>query len=519
MYCIIQLRIYVEQYDIRPSIDDTYQAEAMNGAALDHLFTEKANQLVNIVICIQTLGVVVIFIGIIVVVACTIKSNSMGKKTSLIKEIKYKSAISKQTFLISISMNSFMFLLYAIAMDAAAIHYRNKTLFSDAKDELSHLAINILPSLPFVALVFDFVALFIYIIAFTIVLFYFCCQVESIKGCSVFTVIPSLLGPLLGLINHFPFIAMAYIIDSYYASSIFVYYMVIFFICFVAVHLTMRACLRSQLPTGQEESNICSKILGGVDKTRNATIGRCLCPAESDDKNGKVIHDYACFLCPVATSFILLLFLLSIVVLVICYFVIIPLNGSVSGAPHQLIGFYQSVIIFLGIFITYKTVLHKKHGSLKSAIKNRKEALKKDTNTDTDWKDLPGDEKTTQFHEMVISLVEHYYNKTVVASGENPAGENISTADSDESGSGSEVVSQGGTRSRSGSAVTNENDSATDNPTVVSQDDVRSESAVPENDHRRAAANLNVTKSGKDASSDQDIMLPLLDEHGNSAST
>ena len=206
------------------------------------------------------------------------------------------------------------------------------------------------------------------------------------------------IGPLLGLINHTPFIAIAYINDSYYASSIFVYYMVILFVCFVAVHLSMRAFLRAQLPKPQTESNVWSRIFN----FKNASL-QCLCST--------------------IVSILLLLFLLSIVVIVICYLIIIPLNGSVSGASHQLIGFYQTVIIFLGVFITYKAVLHKKHGGLKSAIRNRKIPLKKSDSTGTQWSDLPDVEKIIVYHEMVLDLVKHLHDEKEVAdSTENVAG-------------------------------------------------------------------------------------------------
>ena len=443
----------------------------MDGVALHHLYTEKANQLINIVICTQTLGVVVIFASIIMIVVCSVKYN--GPEKIFIKEIKYKSAISKQTFLISLSINSLMFLLCAIAMDAAAIHYRNRTFLLDVKDDLSHLAFNILYCLPLVTLAFDLVALAVYTGALVIVLIYFCAKVDS-KGCSIFTVIPSLLGPLLGLISHSPYIAIAYINNSYYASSIFVYYVVIFFICFIAIHLTMRACLRTQLPD-QEESNICSKILGNVDKTRTVT-SCCQCPVEA--RNGRVIHDYVCFLCPIVLSLLLLLFLLSAVVTIICYFVIIPLNGSVSGAPHQLIGFYQSVIIFLGIFITYKTVMHKKRGSLKHAIKNYQTKNETDTANDvaTKWKDLPGDERMAKFHEMVIDLVFHAKNKA--KSGGDAIKEDINTGTSGNEGS------------------SNAGDKSNSEPKTGSQDDTRSSGSaesdsVNEWRHRDAAVELN----------------------------
>ena len=515
----------------------------MDGVALNHLYTEKSNQLINVVICTQTLGVVAIFASIVVIVACTVKSNDLKK--FCVKEIKYKSVISKQTFLISLSINSLMFLLYAIAMDGAAIHYRDRTFLVDSRNELSHLSFDVLYRLPFVTLTFDLVALVVYIVALIIVILYFCTKVDS-KGCSVFTVIPSLSGPLFGLISHSPYIAIAYINDSYYASSIFVYYMVIFFVCFVAIHLTMRACLMTQLPEQAANSNVCSKILGTVGETRTVT-SCCLCQRET--KNGQVIHDYVCFLCPVVLSFLLLLFLLAIVVTVICYFVIIPLNGSVSGAPHQLIGFYQTVIIFFGIFLTYKTILQKKHGSLKHAVKDYQMKVNGTGITDemvTDWKNLPGDERVTRFHETVIDLVFHAKNSGGnmgnVGDGDRAAAgntENVRDGDRDAAGNAENVgdgdrdaagnagnVGDGDRAENTGNAIgeTNASCSATsitatqtENNVGSIQDEERPGSQTPSKDTsslHQGAAKLNEQPKESDESSLENVpLLPLADNN------
>jgi uncharacterized membrane protein len=362
----------------------------VDGVALHNLYKERYNQLINIAICVQTLGVVMAFTGVVAIICCTIKSKD-GRKF-YVREIRHRSIVSKETFLISLSINGFIFLLYATAMALAAVVYQFKdNLLSDAKvkDELRGLNKRGLKFLPIMALVVDLFALFITYMGYIIAIMCYYSKKKDSKICSIITVIPSLLGPLLGLINHSPFIAIAYINDSYYASSIFVYYMVVFFICFIAVHVSMRAFLRSRLQGSQEESNIWSNLKG----------------APCDRALG--------YLCSTIVSIVLVLFLLSVVVIVICYLIIIPLNGSLSGASHQLIGFYQTIIIFLGIFITYKTVLHKKHGGLKSAIRNLKEPLKEKDSTGTQWSDLPLVEKTIMYHEMVLDLVKHKYEKKV----------------------------------------------------------------------------------------------------------
>lgn len=384
----------------------------MDGAALNRLFTEEGNRLINIVICTQSLGIVAIVTFVVTIKVCTMNVKSRGHEKTFVKEIEYKSTVSKQTYLISLSINSLVFMLYAVAMDCVAVHYRDKTFLSVENDEeSSRFAFGILHYLPLVALAFDLLALAVYIITLTIMITCYFKKLDSRK-CSVCNIIPSLVGPLIGLINHSPFIAIAYINHSYYASSIFVYYMVIFFVCFVAVNITIRACLRSQLLPDQAESNICSKVLGDVNKTRTIK-SPCWCPME--ERNGKVTNDYICFLVPVVVSFLLLLFLLSTVVIMICYLVIIPLNGSLSGASHQLIGFYQTIIIFLGIFLTYKAFFCKKRGSLKNTIKNypKKKGNEASGNTASDLKDLPSKEKIVRFQEMVINLVEHFHVKNI----------------------------------------------------------------------------------------------------------
>ena len=354
----------------------------------DDLFNKNSHQLTTTVICVQTLGVIMILISIIVIIACTSKLKGQP-----VNKIEYEPTIGRQAMLISFSVNGTMLLLYSIAMDGAAIYFRDNSLLSDLtkvhhKDSVGQ-PFDILYNLPIVVLLFDIVAVLFCISALLFAVGYFCYKVHTRPAThSLSTLVPSVIGILFGIITHSPFIAIAYINDSYYASSIFVYYMVIFFVCFAAVHLITNACLQSV-----------------VLKESKFNVWNCIFKTEGENATScKSIR----FLCPIIVTFLVLILVLLTVALVIIYFVIIPLNGSVSGAPHQLIGFYQSVIIFLGILITYKTILHKKYGGLKGAIKSRKELALKDG---VNWKDLPDEEKTARFYDMYIDLVEAYHKE------------------------------------------------------------------------------------------------------------
>ena len=188
--------------------------------------------------------------------------------------------------------------------------------------------------------------------------------------------------------------------------------------CFAAVHTIVNACLRSVV-LDESKFNVWNYIFKKGDKKPQSC---------------KSIR----FLCPITVVFLVLILILLTVALVIIYFVIIPLNGSVSGAPHQLIGFYQSIIIFLGILITYKTILHKKYGGLKGAIKSRKESP---LNDDVNWKDLLDKEKTDRFYDMYIDLVKEYHKEKI--SLKDPSG----LTDSDIKGSHPESNKLGGQKS------------------------------------------------------------------------
>ena len=392
----MQLRIYIEQYHIRPSIDDTYQAEAVNEDTLGALFEEKASQLIKIVIILQTLGVSLILVSIAMIAICTIKGKQ-GQRFYRV-EIKHKPAINKQAILISASVNGTVFLLYAVALDIAAIYYRSNSLLSDLetinhKDKIGR-PFDILYNLPIVVVVFDAVAALPCIIMLFIVIVHFCYKGSDKNNysiCQLYKVI--LLGPMLSIAAHSPFIAIAYINDAYYAGSIFIYYVVILFACFAAVHLTMNACLKSIVL--EDELNIWNLIFENCCKLKGKK--------NTENKSLEVRRKCSQTLCPIAIMFLMLFFILVAVVIVILYFIIIPLNGSVSGAPHQLFGFYQTIIIFLGIFITYKTVLHKKHSGLKYAIKKR-ESL---------HTDVSDEDKRLKFYGMVIDLVEHFHEEKV----------------------------------------------------------------------------------------------------------
>ena len=95
--------------------------------------------------------------------------------------------------------------------------------------------------------------------------------------------------------------------------------------------------------------------------------------------------------------------MLALVVSIICYFVLIPINKSISDAPNQLIGIYQSAVVIIAVFILYKTCIHKKKKPLKRAITKYKV-----DDGDTEWNKKTEKEQQEFFYTKLLTIVEKY---------------------------------------------------------------------------------------------------------------
>ena len=86
--------------------------------------------------------------------------------------------------------------------------------------------------------------------------------------------------------------------------------------------------------------------------------------------------------------------------MITCYFVLIPINKSISDAPNRLIGLYQSAVVVIAIILLYKTFLRKKRHPLDKAIKNCRNDLSEEK-----WVALSEEEKQDHFYTKVVKII------------------------------------------------------------------------------------------------------------------
>ncbi len=99
---------------------------------------------------------------------------------------------------------------------------------------------------------------------------------------------------------------------------------------------------------------------------------------------------------------VLVLFIIGIVAVLTSYFVIIPINRSISDAPNRLVGIYESAIVLVGAYIAYKAFFKAKK-YLESSVIKRENPLTRESKDK--WKDMSDEEKLAEFYSAVVDII------------------------------------------------------------------------------------------------------------------
>ena len=192
---------------------------------------------------------------------------------------------------------------------------------------------------------------------------------------------------------HSHYIIIAYINDGHHAGSIFIYYSVVicigYAICWAGFH--PQKCLKPKSKQSNKDSNgIGIAVLAGFA--------------------------FAVYL--------------GIVVTTTVYFVLIPINKSISDVPDRLAGIYMSGAFAIVAFVLFRMInffyrSRKPHGIEKAIIKQAT-SLK---TSNEEWNTKTDDEKVDELYEVVVHIISSNYKKTleVVDEGINTGNERRNT--------------------------------------------------------------------------------------------
>ena len=204
-----------------------------------------------------------------------------------------------------------------------------------------------------------------------------CCNRKQYLLQAILTV-----GPILVLVTHLPYVAISYLNDASYASSIFIYYTVVSFVVFGSVESTFRMCQRT----------VFTEERSGVSRTGNGS---------TDNQR------FGCSTFQWGLKIVVLVLFVPFVVLLIgmttAALVVVPISRAFSDAPNRLAGFYETLIVVVGAYFAYISFFNMKP-TLEAAVKKREQHILQ-RKKDTDWKQLSDDGKVEEFYDYVVDLV------------------------------------------------------------------------------------------------------------------
>jgi hypothetical protein len=322
----LQLKAHVQGQSIFPLIDNTYSAKAVNKDTLDKMLRSHGSKITEIVVSLQCLLFVFILVAVITVAIAHGCSHKWYKTLQKISTANVHLR-TKQASILAVVIVSYVIISYIIALDIAALARHDRPFNDHVLAIYNKNQSGPIYNIHFIVSAFDFLGA-LFLLGMTIVSIIL--HVRPCQNCSVccntfFFLVLSTLGLICCIVTHVPFIAIAYLNDAYHAGSIFAFYTIISLILFAVVELLIVSC---------------QKKFDFEDDTSSSQSDRCL--------------DCPCGWCTTSVVGIAMASLLSITAILTCYFVIIPINRSISDAPNRLVGVYESAILLVGAYIAYK---------------------------------------------------------------------------------------------------------------------------------------------------------------------
>ena len=375
-----------------PGIDENYFARTERNT--ENLFTFS--------ISIYTL--IFYILGFIITVTMTVLILWIYYNTKRIDIYK-----NSKSNVFSIALTAGILMLYILALDiAAVVTLKDKTpVLNDRNIDDNDL--------PYIVLSFDAAMAILWGVCWilTFVSWSKCTNSNRCNSCNVkqLYLLQAILiiGPIFMMVTHLPYIAISYLNDASYASSIFIYYTVVTFVIFGSLKLTYGTFQQAIISGEANEINYYQQAVG-------FSIHNCGASSTYGEENEEGFRDCRCFAiasciknerrfkCVIIVLFVP--FILILIGMTTATLVVVPISRAFSDAPNRLLGFYETVIVVAGAYFAYMSFFNNKP-TLETAIKKRgKHILRRED--DSKWQQLSEDERVAIFYDRVVELAVQY---------------------------------------------------------------------------------------------------------------
>ena len=406
----IQLKNFIQRASFDPVIDNNYFARAEENDE-DILSTSTAKYILAFYIVGFTLALIIALILLFIYFNTKRWDKKLARRTSKKKKL-YKYAKSK---IFSIAVSIFFLNLYALILDGFALYTIVK-----GNVTINERYVNDLPK---IVTFVDIAGALAWITCWILGLCSWAChtptnelnETKRFQNKEYMFLALSTLGPILSLVIHLPYIAIAYLNDASYATSIFIYYTITVFVLFGVLDLTYGTCQGAIINVNNEHP-------------RNQEEG-CYAYCPSNEARTRALFTIA------IPAFALITLILA--GMITALLVVIPISKAFSDVSNRLIGFYQSAIVLIGAYLIYRNFFKKKP-SLESAVKNREKFIPtKVIKNDKHWEQLSRDDRVEEFYSRFVDIVANHPIGAGMREEEEEAGQE-EEGDEEEEGAGQE---------------------------------------------------------------------------------
>ena len=364
---LLQLKLYAESPSSsrKIKITDSYYAQACDETILISTIEGSSRRLLIITICTSIATTVVTTLIVVTMgtlIGCT--NSCSFKHSKFINKLERRSPVIFALTVVSIFANAYMFCMSWTAMSTWEQHHVSSLISSLVDlDEINYINRS---SIGFLV-VFNTISMICSIIVIGIVAallcFYSSKSADEEKLQKIrFLRLVSVLCACLSICAHLPYIAIAYLNNEHHATGIFIYYSLLGCLLFGLSWIIFHYYYQYNSKSDKKDKHTCCRPPTQVYQHKLSMI--------------------------VALSFIICLTLIFFIILT-CFFLLIPINKSISEFPNRIVGIYMSGGFVISAFFLYKLLVYlcrktKHHQSDSTPTDEFEDMLRE--RSESDWK-------------------------------------------------------------------------------------------------------------------------------------
>lgn len=233
-----QLHIYARAQSITPHLDNSYTSLAVNNETFDSIV---GADLINIILACPIVVIVLAFVIIVMLLVVYTRRDQWKERLPLTRS-------SKATLLSLAAVNG-SYVSAVIVMDLNTVINREQSYPIHGQGKIGE-PYNILYNIPVVVFVFDLLAIIpIGFTSISPISSYTSGNLNDITDNQCYKLVLSTIGVIISLLNHSPYMVMAYFIDPYYTTGVLLFYTFIMISWFSLLEFIFDSSLRKPQTT------------------------------------------------------------------------------------------------------------------------------------------------------------------------------------------------------------------------------------------------------------------------------